>query len=64
MGVITLTVVNDEDDSGAAALTTEAEGVLVALHGIDCAHQRRVVSVQCGDQVADSHDGVQLQHAF
>ena len=46
-------IVDDEDDASAAALTTEAECFLVALHCIDGAHQGRVVAVQSGDEVTD-----------
>jgi len=46
-------VVNDEDDTSAAAFTTETECFLVALHGVDGAHQGRVVAVQSGDEVTD-----------
>jgi hypothetical protein len=49
-----LTVVNDEDDSSAAALAAEAKARLVARHSVDGAHQRGVISVQCRDQIADT----------
>jgi hypothetical protein len=46
-------VVDDEDDASAAAFTAETERFLVALHGVDGAHQGRVVTVQGGDEVSD-----------
>jgi hypothetical protein len=46
-------VVDDKDDTSTAAFTSKTERILVALHGIDGAHQRRVVAVQGGDEVTD-----------
>ena len=46
-------VVDDEDNASTAAFTTETECFLVALHGVDGAHQGRIVTVQSGDEVSD-----------
>lgn len=55
-------IVDDEDDACGGTGAIQAEGLLVRLHGVDGAHQGAVEAVQGGDEVADAHDGVELDH--
>jgi hypothetical protein len=48
-------VVYDEDDASAATSTTQAEGFLIAIHGINGAHQGRVEAVHGRNEVSNGH---------
>lgn len=56
-------LVYDEDDTGAGSSAGKAKSPLVALHGIDGTHERTVETIERGNQVANAHDHVQLDHS-
>ena len=48
------TVIDDEDNAGAASSACQPEGFLIWLHGVDGAHKRAVEAIQRGDQISDA----------
>ena len=57
-------VVDNENDSRARTLTRESESFLIGLHCINRAHEGRVESVHRRDEISNTHDHVQLDHAL
>lgn len=57
-------IVDDENDTSRRTLASEVKSFLIGFHGVDGTHERRIETVQCRNQVSDTHDTVELDHAF